>query len=222
MSRQCQILLSLCVAGTFAAPPALAPGGEIPDPLARTCEYGIALALSGQDAAAESVFVALLSRSPGDPRALNNLGNLHLWRGDPEVALSFYARAEVADTTDAGIALNEATALMIAGEDEAARERADSGVQMAGGPEEAARLLGLRYSGPDDGVRASDRTQVSRDEVLALLRAVARAVPRDSSRADAVPASDTKPKKKPIPAWRPAGGRGAADTDVAAVVYWKR
>lgn len=194
------------------------------DPLARTCELGITLALSGSDGAAESVFVSLLSRAPRDARALNNLGNLHLWRGDTDLALAFYASAGEADSADPGIVLNEATALMIAGEDGAARVRAQEGVQRAGGPDEAARLLGLRYATIETAdARGSDRVQVSRDEVLALLRAATRAVPVDST--VAAPANARGPgakPRKPVPAWRSAGARGASDTDVAAVVYWKR
>jgi tetratricopeptide (TPR) repeat protein len=194
-----------------------------PNPIARVCELGITYALSGEDAAAESVFVSLLSRAPNDARALNNLGNLHLWRGDASLALAFYARAGEVDSADAGIILNEATALMIAGEVEPARERAGEGIRRAGSPESAARLLGLRYVGDDDAPRAGDRAQVSRDEVLALLRAASRSVPPDSSRAARAASQGAGPEgRKPIPAWRSAGARGASDTDVTAVVYWKR
>lgn len=217
----------ICVAvvlsiGIGALP--VAAGEASPDSLARLCDYGITLALSGQDMGAESVFVALLSRVPRDARALNNLGNLRLWRNDVSVALEFYARAVEADSTDAGIMLNEATALMVAGEAEAAHDRADEAVQAAGGPEPAARLLGLRYAELDeDAPRASDRAQLSRDEVLALLRAAARAVPADSTHSDGETSGGSKAKKrKPIPAWRSAGARGASGTDVTAVVYWKR
>ena len=226
MKPRRRIVFWICVAGVLSigvGPPPARAGGPAPDSLARLCDYGITLALSGQDAGAESVFVALLSRVPRDARALNNLGNLRLWRGDTNVALAFYARAEEADSTDAGILLNEATALMIAGESEAAHERADEAVQAIGGPEPAARLLGLRYAEMDeDAPRASDRAQLSRDEVLALLRAAARAVPVDSTRANAGTSGGPGAKKrKPIPAWRSAGARGSSDTDVTAVVYWK-
>lgn len=199
-------------------------GEPNPDPLARTCEYGITLALSGNDAMAESVFVSLLSRSPGDARALNNLGNLNLWRGDTNLALAFYTRAGESDSVDAGITLNEATALMIAGDDEGATEQAAEGVRRAGGPDAAARLLGLHYEGPGDGApRASDKVEVSRDEVMALLRAATRAVPPDSSRSkQASPAGPGAKPRKQAPAWRSAGARGAAGSDVVAVVYWKR
>lgn len=203
---------------------AAAADDAAPDPNGRLCEYGITLALSGHDAAAESVFVSLLSRVPHDARALNNLGNLRLRRGDPDVALAFYGRAGEADSADAGIMLNEATALMLEGDDQAARGRADEAMREAGGPAAAARLLGLRDADlNEDAPRASDHAQVSRDEVLALLRAAARAVPADTARANAkkkAEGAETR-KGRSVLSWRSAGARGAADSDVAAVVYWK-
>ena len=84
------------------------------------CDYGITLALSGNPARAESVFVSLLSHSPGDARALTNLGNLELMQGEPDVALVFYGRAAQIDTADAGIILNRAVALMILGDEDLA------------------------------------------------------------------------------------------------------
>ena len=191
--------------------------------LARTCELGITYALSREEAAAESVFVSLLSRSPGDPRALNNLGNLRLLRGDVDLALAFYARAGEADSTDAGILLNESVALMIGGDENVARERAAEGARRAGGPDEAARLLGLRYAASEDGnPGAGDPAQVSRDEVLALLRAATQAVPVESTHTAHTAAAGKTGAQKPIPAWRSAGARGAEGSDVGAVIYWKR
>lgn len=220
------ILVSVCRAATErgdsgSAPAAAAPVNSAADRLERTCELGITYALSGQAAAAESAFVSLLAQSPGDARAINNLGNLSLWRGDAALALAFYARAGRADSSDAGILLNEAAALMIAGDDSSARERAAAGIQRAGGPEQAARLLGLKYESPDgDANRSADRTQVTRDEVLALLQTATKAVPVDSTAARSAKTGSTA-KAKPTPAWRSAGARGAAGTDVATVVYWK-
>jgi len=190
----------------------------------KTCDLGITLALSGQEASAESVFVSLLSESPKDARAMNNLGNLYLWRGDPAVALAFYGQAWESDTLDAGIILNEATALLLAGEEEEARIRAAEGVKRAGGMQEAARLIGLRMEPEHEATaKGSDRVQVSRDEVLALLRAATRAVPADSTHAQSAQAGATqaKSRKKP-PAWRSAGARGSEGSDAGAVLYWKR
>jgi hypothetical protein len=208
--------------GANAAAESAATANPTQDPLGRTCELGITYALSHEEAAAESVFVSLLSRSPGDARALNNLGNLRLLRGDVDVALAFYARAGQADSMDAGIPLNESVALMIGGYEDAARERAAEGARRAGGPDEAARLLGLRYAASDDGnPAAGDPAQVSRNEVLALLRAATQAVPVDSTHTTHAAAAGKTPGK-PAPAWRSAGARGAAGSDVGAVIYWKR
>jgi len=212
--------ISLIAAACVGVPVRAADSG-LPS---KKCDLGITLALSGQEASAESVFVSLLSESPKDARALNNLGNLYLWRGDDAVALAFYGQAWESDSLDAGIILNEATALLLAGDEEGAKARAAEGVSRAGGTREAARLLGLRL-GPEDRevAKGADRVQVSRDEVLALLRAATRAVPADSTHAPAAPAEPTsaKSRKKP-PAWRSAGARGSEGTDAGAVLYWKR
>src|SRR5947207_3786352 len=79
-------------------------------------EYGVTLAISGEEARAESIFVTMLSHTRGDARALNNLGNLRLLRGETGVALAFYERALRGDSLDPGIHLNRATALMLIGD----------------------------------------------------------------------------------------------------------
>src|SRR5512138_1127971 len=66
-------------------------------------DYGVTLAVSGEEARAESIFVTMLSHTRGDSRALNNLGNLRLLRGETGVALAFYERALRGDSLDAGI-----------------------------------------------------------------------------------------------------------------------
>jgi tetratricopeptide (TPR) repeat protein len=185
------------------------------------CDYGITVALLGQTARAESVFIALLSRSRGDPRALNNLGNVALLRGEPELALSYYGRAAATDTLDGGIVLNEATALTLMGDDESARERAAEGIRLAGGPHAAGYLLGLQYSGAERA-KASRQAYLSKDELEALLRVAAGRVPTDSVRV--VPdstATNRVPHTRHVPVWRSAGAR-AGDQDAAALVYWKR
>lgn len=198
------------------------PAGDAGSP-ARLCDLGITLALSGQGASAESVFVSLLSKSPRDPRALNNLGNLYLWRGEQDVALAFYGQAGEADSADAGIVLNEATALLLAGDDEGAKARAAVGVARAGGSQKAANLLGLHLD-PDSGEseKGADSAQLSRGEVLALLRAATHAVPVDSTHAKQAPVDPKSRNPKKAPAWRSAGARGSEGTDAAAVLYWKR
>src|SRR6266850_1677647 len=80
----------------------------VADPPDARSEYGVTLAVSGEEARAESIFVTMLSHTRGDARALNNLGNLRLLRGETGVALAFYERALRGDSLDAGIHLNRA------------------------------------------------------------------------------------------------------------------
>src|SRR5207249_3866737 len=108
------------------------------------CDYGAKLALEGNLAAAESVFTSLLSLSPGDPRALANLGNLHLLRGDRDSALALYRLAAAADGADAGLHLDRAIALFLMSQDDLAREAAAEAVARAGGSRRAVSLLRLR------------------------------------------------------------------------------
>jgi Flp pilus assembly protein TadD len=211
--------------GAEAASPPPSPGAPPSDSsrLRAECEYGIALALAGADARAESAFVSLLSHAPGDARALNNLGNTHLLRGDFDVALAFYQQASEADTSDPGILLNGATALMLRGDEEEAQILAAEGVRRAGGVRQAAQLLGLKAPEPSSETpKAGDRAYVRKDEVLALLRAAAANVPPDSSKARQPGASGAPRARKRPPTWRSAGARGAEGTDVSVVVYWKQ
>lgn len=223
-TRQClRGLLAAVVLGVaLTLGPARVEAAEPPgDALARACELGITLALSGEDAAAESTFIGMLYRSPGDPRALNNLGNIHLRRGDPELALSFYGRAGVVDTADAGILLNQATALMLTGQDTEAGVRAGEGVRRAGGVKPAADLLGLSLEDMNSSARAADRARMSREEIFALLRKAAKAVPVDTLRT-ASPDSGAAIPARRGPTWRPAGARGSAESQLDVSVYWKR
>jgi len=186
---------------------------------ASECEYGVALALAGQTAKAESVFISLLSHSPGSPAAFTNLGNLRLLRGDLVGSLAFYDRAFAADS-DAGIVLNEATALLLLGDDEGAEERAHLGVEMARSATQAASLLGLHD--PAAGAaqaRAGEHAQLSKEEVLNMIRAAAGRVPSDSTRVVTPPAPGATHGHSVK--WRPAGPR-AGETAPSTLVYWKR
>ncbi len=215
------VLVTAMTDAAAAAPPS-GPSAPPPDSdrLRAECEYGIALALAGTEARAESVFVSLLSHAPGDARALNNLGNTHLLRGDLDVALAFYQRASEADSSDAGIVLNGATTLMLRGDEEEAQTLAAEGVRRAGGLRQAALLLGLKApESSGDRPKAGDRAYVRKDEVLALLRAAAARVPADSTRAKP---SGAPARARKRPTWRSAGARGAEGTDVSVVVYWKQ
>ncbi len=209
------LLLALCVATE-------APRGEAgPNPPSPICSLGITLALGGQGAAAESVFVSMLSRSAGDPRALNNLGNLHLWRGEIEVAMAFYEAAGRSDTADAGIALNGALATLFAGDETGAQGQAEQGVLRAGGIEGAARLLGIPFNeaGTDLG-RQGDRVRMTRAQALQLLRSAARAVPPDST-AYSHPHADSTHSVRRVVVWRPAAARGSDASEAPVNVYWK-
>ena len=102
-------------------------------------EYGVTLAVSGEEARAESLFITMLSHTRGDARALNNLGNIRLLRGETSVALAFYDRALRGDSLDAGIHLNRATALLVMGDTERSEKAFARGVKLAGGVERARR-----------------------------------------------------------------------------------
>lgn len=189
------------------------------------CDYGIAVAFQGDLGRAESVFVRLLAQLPRDARALTNLGNLNLMRGETTVAMAFYERAAAADTADAGILLNQSTGLLVLGETEAASRRIAYATERAGGVREAARLLGLHMTVENDPSKADAKTRVNQEEILNLLRAVATGVPGDSLRVPAggsgtpgAKASGSPRRRAPV--WRAAGAR-AGDQEVASILYWK-
>ena len=226
--------LALCCA--LAAGAASGPGAEsaesaVPLPsvtasaqLQNQCELGITLALSGENAKAESVFVSLLSRSPGDPRALTNLGNIYMIRGEPDLALAFYERAAAKDTSDAGIVLNEAVAFMLLNDAGSAESRASLGIEKAGGTKQAASLLGLRASEQEDESRGADkvaeRPHVAKSEIASLLSAAKQSVPTGSAGADT---EGIQPeKKRPEGSFRSAGTRASGETVMADMIYWKR
>jgi tetratricopeptide (TPR) repeat protein len=136
------------------------------------------LALAGQTARAKSAFVSVLSRSPRDARALTNLGNLALVRGDAQLALAYYGRAARAAPRDPGIDLDRAVASLVLGDTDAAQRHAARAVRMLGGRAEAAALLGL--VGADSTAaesRAADATRLTPEEIDALLRRAPADVP---------------------------------------------
>lgn len=208
-------LAALTVLATVAtAQPEKSPGDA-------KSQMGVTLAMSGQTARAESVFVSLLSDVRGDARALNNLGNLRLLRGDLGVALAFYDRALRGDTTDAGIHLNRATALMLMGDDARAQEAAACGVKLAGGLEKAETLLGLRSESSRGELRkAAEKKYVSKDEVRAMLLQASKGVPSESEKPGSKDGVAPGTKKK-APTWRSAGPRATDASDAAVVLYWK-
>jgi Tfp pilus assembly protein PilF len=215
------LTMALVLAGSLFARSA---AGVAPEKLSAQCELGITLAFSGDNAKAESVFISLLSKSPRDPRALANLGNVYLIRGEPDVALAFYSRAAAMDTSDAGIVLNQAVALMLLNNQEAADARARLGVDKAGGTREAASLLGLRAAEQEAESRGADKgtekPHVAKSEIAALLGAAKLSVPVDSAGASAG-AQAPPAAKQSAHSFRSAGTRAAGESVVAEMIYWK-
>ncbi len=182
-------------------------------------EFGVTLAISGEEARAESIFVTMLSHTRGDARALNNLGNLRLLRGETGVALAFYERALRGDSLDAGIHLNRATALMVIGDKERSAEAFARGVKLAGGTEQAEALLGLPPE-KQPTERAARKTSIDPEQLRAMLKTAANSVPKDSGRQ---PDSKTvRPAAGSRTAWRSAGARGSDGGDAPQLLYWKR
>ena len=166
-------------------------------------EYGVTLAISGEEARAESVFVTMLSHTRGDARALNNLGNLRLLRGETGVALAFYDRALKGDSLDPGIHLNRATALMMLGDQQRSQQAFAVGVKLAGGLEPAQALLGL----PPESQQPAEKAAAS--------------VPKDSLRImDSSVSTGAAGTHKS--AWRSAGARASDGSDTPLILYWKR
>src|SRR5438067_1529628 len=139
-------------------------------------DYGVTLAMSGEEARAESLFITMLSHTRGDARALNNLGNIRLLRGETGVALAFYERALRGDSLDPGIHLNRATALMLIGDKDRSETAFARGVQLAGGVEQAQALLGITPE-KQPTERAARKTAIDPEQIRAMLKQAASAVP---------------------------------------------
>jgi tetratricopeptide (TPR) repeat protein len=188
------------------------------DPSDPRGEYGVTLAVGGEEARAESVFVSMLSHTRGDARALNNLGNLRLLRGETGVALAFYDRALRGDSLDAGIHLNRATALMVIGDEPRAHQSFAIGVKLAGSLEHAQALMGLPpEKQPTD--RAAKKTVIDTEQLRAMLQRAATAVPKDSVSSGHTAKPDAAGKQPS--AWRSAGARGSDGSDTPQLLYWK-
>lgn len=221
------LLASLAPAALWAAEPANTAG-----------DYGVSLAISGEEARAESLFITMLSHTRGDSRALNNLGNIRLLKGETGVALAFYERALRGDSLDPGIHLNRATALMLIGEKDRSAESFARGVKLAGGVDQAEALLGLapertavNRTASDrtasdrtasdrtaSGDRAAKKTMIDPDQLRQMLRTAAKSVPTES----AVAVDRTARTAKTASTWRSAGPRGADGSDTSHLLYWKR
>jgi len=210
----------LALAAAFAA-------GADPAPGSAKCEFGITLALEGQLAPSESVFVSLLSDLPADARALNNLGNISCLRGDLDVALVFYRRSLEADSTDPGVQLNRATVLMLTGEEERAKREAARAIRMAGGVKELAAITGI--GAPDEETeqpaKASDKVFVDKQEVRDLLRGAMVPLKPEPAVADTTAGGAAPPpeaSKKRARLWKSAAPRASDASQAALVLYWKR
>jgi len=209
----------------------MSPGSpRAAEPADGRSDYGVSLAMTGEESRAESLFITMLSHTRGDSRALNNLGNIRLLKGETGVALAFYERALRGDSLDPGIHLNRATALMVIGEKERSAEAFARGVKLAGGLENAQALLGLP---PDrtasdrtasdrtasdrtaSGDRAAQKTMIDPEQLRQMLRTAAKSVPSE-------PASRTARTARTASAWRSAGPRGADGSDTSHLLYWKR
>jgi tetratricopeptide (TPR) repeat protein len=200
----------------FASPQLAAAAADPPD--ARG-DYGVNLAITGEATRAESVFVSMLSHTRGDARALNNLGNIRLLRGEAGVALAFYDRALRADSIDAGIYLNRATAFMVIGDDARAHQSFQTGVKLAGSLEHAQALLGL----PPEKVatdKAASKTAIDPEQLRAMLQKAATSVPKDSVHTTGKSSSANAASKQPS-AWRSAGARGSDGSGAPQILYWK-
>lgn len=182
--------------------------------------YGVTLAISGEDARAESVFVTMLSHTRGDARALNNLGNLRLLRGETGVALAFYERAIRGDSLDPGIHLNRATALMLLGDQARSEQAFALGVRMAGGLEHAQALLGIPPE-PTSAERAAKKTVIDPEQLRGMLKHAATALPQDSLKLLDTPVA-TGAAGKHVSPWRSAGARASDGGDNPVILYWKR
>lgn len=189
-------------------------------------EYGTFLALDGRTAAAESIFVSILSSRPGDPGALTNLGNLGLLHGEYQLARAFYGEAMKSDSADAGIRLNCAISFLLEGRTPEATAEATSALQRSGGLPGALALLGIRATRlTTDQPKGEGTPFLDEEELIAVLNAAVAAVPEDSARAgtDSLPSPPPPPSRPATQAvWRSAGPRAADQTETATILYWKR
>jgi tetratricopeptide (TPR) repeat protein len=183
-------------------------------------DYGVTLAISGEEAQAESLFITMLSHTRGDARALNNLGNIRLLRGESRVARAFYERALRGDSLDAGIHLNHATALLMLG-DKAGSEKAFAlGVKLAGGVEQARALLGISPESPPADERAAKKTAIDAELIRAMLKQAASTTP--TGKVEPASSGAQKSTGENASAWRSAGPRGSDAGETPQILYWKR
>jgi tetratricopeptide (TPR) repeat protein len=241
LARWCATLTVASALAMCVGCPTIAAQDVAEDSLALRNDFGVTFALGRDWTRAESVFVGVLSLAPDDARAYNNLGNLQVLQGRPEVALAFYDRAAEADPTDGGIRLNRALVMLIQGDSAAASAEASAAIREVGGEGEALRLLGVRQRARDkSGDKAETLPYLTEDEVRGLLQIARQDVPVDAvgsnAGADSVLTHEAvEADSAGVPPRAPAGT--AADSDVAPsapplsaagasdlvrFLYWKR
>lgn len=181
-----------------------------PDLVTLRSQLGIIYAQQGHREQARQEFVRLLEVPEGRAAALTNLGNLAFLQGEVDEAVASYHQASALDGTDAGILLNLGLALKASGQPEQADKVFAQAVEMAGGVEKAAYLLGLPTG--DDTSRGKV-SKVTADEMRQMLAKAQTQVPKTGTDAK-------KPADKPEVASRPGGAR--ADQLVGEQsLYWK-
>jgi tetratricopeptide (TPR) repeat protein len=185
-------------------------------------EYGITLALTGDLGRAEAVFSSMLEPGEREAAAWCNLGNIHLVRGEPDVARDLYDRSIALAPEAWGVVLNRALAKMLLGDAPGAREDASRAAKGCGGGEEALALLGIEArTAPAPAAEGESAALLTEEDVRALLASALTEVPADTTGARASPAASSSDQEAPLTTWRPAGTRSAGDEDLARILHWQ-
>lgn len=179
-----------------------------PDVVALRSQLGIIYAQQGNLVQARQEFVRLLELPKGRAAALTNLGNLAFLGGQMDEAVASYEQAHALDGTDPGILLDLGLALKVRGDAERADKVFAQAVEMAGGADQAAFLLGLHTG--DDTSRGKV-SKMTNDEMRQMLAKAQTQVPKTGTEAK-------KPAEKPEVASRPGGARAGVE---ASGLYWK-
>lgn len=101
-----------------------------PDDVNSSLKLGVLYAKRGYPGKSRDIFEAILAKKPGNPDALNNLGNIAFIAEDFPKALDLYKRAEAEALTDALIKINLSMCLFRAGELELARTKFEEATEI--------------------------------------------------------------------------------------------
>lgn len=172
-------------------------------------QLGIIYAQNGMHAEAKQEFMKLIEVPQGRAAALTDLGNLAFLDGKFEEALESYHQAAALDSQDPGILLNQGLAYKMLGDTGKAEESFTAAVEMAGGVDQAAYLLGLHTA--DDTGRGKV-SKMTADEMRTML------VKADTTSKKS--AEKTAKKDRPEVTTRPGGAR-AAEAVGEMNLYWK-